>query len=64
MEFRDSESSSPSPDSKAAHENEGFLKSAWHRLTNQHSNLADDPRPEEKKNEKESEEPKRASGSG
>ena len=30
---QDSKTGSPSDDS---HKNEGFLKSAWHRLTNQH----------------------------
>ena len=64
FQTRESESSSSSADSTEAHKNEGFLKSAWHRLTNQHSNLTDDPKAEEKKAEKEDEEPKRASGSG
>ena len=45
------------------HKNEGFLKSAWHRLTHQHDNL--EPDSSEKKSEsKDSDEPKKASGSG
>lgn len=47
----------------ADHKNEGFLKSAWHRLTHQHDNLEPDNGPETKKEEK-SDEPKKASGSG
>ena len=61
---RDSTGTSPAPpDSKEAHKNEGFLKSAWHRLTHQHDNLTDE-KADDKKTEKEDEEPKRASGSG
>ncbi len=47
----------------AAHENEGFLKSAWHNLTGQHNHLKTD----EKKTQepaKDDEEPKKRSGSG
>lgn len=47
------------------HKNEGFLKSAWHRLTHQHDNLEPDQKPkDETKNNKDDEEPKTASGSG
>jgi len=54
------------------HKNEGFLKSAWHRLTHQHDNLEPDepktkekePKDEAKDNSKDDEEPKKASGSG
>lgn len=44
------------------HKNEGFLKSAWHKLTHQHDNLEPDE-PAQKK-DKDEEEPKKASGSG
>jgi len=71
-------SSSPSPASdpsnKAAdkatdkasdHKNEGFLKSAWHKLTHQHDNLDADGKPKDNKDKKDEEEPpKKASGSG
>lgn len=47
------------------HKNEGFLKSAWHRLTHQHDNLEPDEKPkDETKTNKDDEEPKKASGSG
>ena len=62
-----SSSPSPSSNSAAAHQNEGFLKSVWHSLTHQHDHLKDDkPRdakPEEGGKAAE-EEPKKASGSG
>ncbi|EXJ80652.1 molecular chaperone DnaJ [Capronia epimyces CBS 606.96] len=57
------------PSSKPAdHKNEGFLKSAWHKLTHQHDNL--DPEIEGKQSKdgksesKDDEVPKKASGSG
>lgn len=57
-----SSSSTDSPsNSKAAHENEGILKSIWHRVTHQHDNLTDDVKPEGKKVDQEK--PKKASGS-
>lgn len=70
---KDSKASKPS-NSAADHKNEGFLKSAWHRLTHQHDNL-DTEKPDEghktmkdqKDNKSEGgddEEPKKASGSG
>lgn len=49
------------------HKNESFLKSAWHRLTHQHDNLPPEepPASSSKADEKpESEEPKKAAGSG
>lgn len=50
------------------HKNEGFLKSAWHKLTHQHDNLdsetSDKNKPEDKSPSKDDEEPKKASGSG
>ena len=53
------------------HKNEGFLKSAWHRITHQHDNLKPETpeTPEKKKKEKttgqpENDEPKKATGSG
>lgn len=61
----------PAQDNKASkpagktedHKNEGFLKSAWHRITHQHDNLESETseKPEKKK---EDDEPKKASGSG
>jgi molecular chaperone DnaJ len=66
-----SDSSKPKPSNKAAdHKNEGFLKSAWHRLTGEHDNLEPE-KPEEKTSnekekgkEKDDDEQKKASGSG
>jgi molecular chaperone DnaJ len=58
------------PSNKASdHKNEGFLKSAWHRLTHQHDNLEPDESAKNEskgdgKNDKDEEEPKKASGSG
>jgi molecular chaperone DnaJ len=71
---KSSSPSSPSSSNKPSdHKNEGFLKSAWHKLTHQH----DDPEPDNNindtkradgKNSKDTpsqdEEPKKASGSG
>jgi len=55
--------SSNKPSNKASdHKNEGFLKSAWHKLTHQHDNLEPDDKPAEKKDDEEP--PKKASGSG
>ena len=56
-----SSSTSSASNSTDNHKNEGFLKSAWHRLTHQHDNPTDDSKPGEKSEE---EEPKKASGSG
>ncbi|KAF2877380.1 hypothetical protein BDV95DRAFT_559101 [Massariosphaeria phaeospora] len=53
-------------DSKSAqnsHQNEGFLKSAWHNITGQHRNLDTESKPAEAKKD-EDEKPKKASGSG
>lgn len=51
------------PSNKASdHKNEGFLKSAWHKLTHQHDNLEPDDKPGSKKDDEEP--PKKASGSG
>lgn len=44
------------------HKNEGFLKSAWHRLTHQHDNL--DKKKEDSSEKDQDEPPKKASGSG
>ncbi|KAL8723316.1 MAG: hypothetical protein Q9225_000368 [Loekoesia sp. 1 TL-2023] len=57
-----SQSEKPTPDS---HENEGFLKSAWHRLTNQHKDAPSKPAPSppDAGNKTEDEEPKKAAGS-
>ncbi|KAK4986238.1 mdj1 protein precursor [Elasticomyces elasticus] len=49
------------------HKNEGFLKSAWHRLTHQHDNLDKAPEKEAGKSQDSSqqdEKPKKAAGSG
>lgn len=71
--YRETQDKTPSGSNKASdHKNEGFLKSAWHRLTHQHDNLEPDAsskentKPETKtKTDKEDEEPKKkASGSG
>ena len=65
---RDSQTTSTSTgtSNKASdHKNEGFLKSAWHKLTHQHDNLEPDKaQKKDSKGDKEDEEPKKASGSG
>lgn len=64
MDTDNKKSDSKGPSRKASdHKNEGFLKSAWHRLTHQHDNLEPDAKPETKKDDK-GDEPKKASGSG
>jgi len=69
--MRQQEPSSPSPTSDSSkkatntaseHKNEGFLKSAWHKLTHQHDNLDSDGKSKDNKDEEEP--PKKASGSG
>ncbi|KAL9604329.1 MAG: hypothetical protein Q9179_001885 [Wetmoreana sp. 5 TL-2023] len=57
------ESSPPSTDS---HKNEGFLKSAWHKLTHQHDDVSTKPSPSQPDAESkgEGEAPKKAAGSG
>ena len=52
-----------------SHKNEGFLKSAWHKLTHQHDNLTSDDRnpslsDSKTTNKTDEEEPKKAAGSG
>ncbi|EXJ57972.1 molecular chaperone DnaJ [Cladophialophora yegresii CBS 114405] len=60
----DSPASKPS-EKRADHKNEGFLKSAWHKLTHQHDNLeSDKPGKESKAEQHEDNEPEKASGSG
>lgn len=60
--MNDSENKASKPSKKASdHKNEGFLKSAWHKLTHQHDDLEPDDKPSEKKDD---DEPKKASGSG
>lgn len=55
--------STKKPSNKASdHKNEGFLKSAWHKLTHQHDNLEPDDKASQKKDDEEP--PKKASGSG
>lgn len=45
------------------HQNEGWIKNAWHNLTGQHKNSKPDEPGETTKDEKKNEEPKKASGS-
>ncbi|KAI9876019.1 MAG: hypothetical protein M1830_007534 [Pleopsidium flavum] len=60
-----SSSSSTSSKSSDSHKNEGFLKSAWHKLTHQHDNPSPDPESSSSGQKKEDEEePKKAAGSG
>ncbi len=60
---KDDKTSKPS-NQAADHKNEGFLKSAWHKLTHQHDNLEPDkPEKETKAERQEEDEPKKASGS-
>ena len=47
-----------------AHKNEGFLKSAWHKLTHQHENLPPEEPKANLEDKGQEEEPKKASGSG
>jgi molecular chaperone DnaJ len=56
----------PKTSNKAAdHKNEGFLKSAWHRLTGEHDNLEPEKPEEKPPTEKDKDgEQKKASGSG
>lgn len=59
-------STTPSSSNAAeSHKGEGFLKSAWHKLTHQHDNPPpDEPATGTKPDEKsETEEPKKAAGS-
>ena len=61
-------------DSTEAHKNEGFLKSAWHRLTHQHDHLTEENTARKdgttaegeatRMDGKTDEEPKKESGSG
>ena len=70
MDFKKEHTPPPAPGSKEEadlHKNEGFLKSAWHRLTHQHDHL--DKQDSSKSSEQSSsstdtEEPKKSSGSG
>ncbi|KAL8702224.1 MAG: hypothetical protein Q9224_000094 [Gallowayella concinna] len=61
-------SSSPKPEAPRAdsHKNEGFLKSAWHKLTHQHDEPPARPSPSvpEAERKGDDEEPKKAAGSG
>lgn len=62
---QDKTTSNQASNQASDHKNEGFLKSAWHRLTHQHDNLEpEQPPKDETKNNKDDEEPKKASGSG
>jgi molecular chaperone DnaJ len=53
---------SKSSNKAKSHEHEGFLKSAWHKLTHQHDDL--DAEKDQKSKEQDDEEPKKAAGSG
>ena len=66
MGYSSDSTASSSSSSADAHQNEGFLKSAWHKLTHQHDNLlTEEPKARPKTDEKGSEEePKKAAGSG
>jgi molecular chaperone DnaJ len=46
------------------HQNEGFLKSAWHKLTHQHDDLEKDNGSGKEKAKEDEEEPKKGAGSG
>jgi len=59
---QDADNASATSNKDADHKNEGFLKSAWHRLTHQHDNL--EPNNDKKNESKDDQEPKKASGSG
>ncbi len=65
-ESHGSSGTSAAKQSDDAHKNEGFLKSAWHKLTHQHDDLppansTTGPKVEDKSGEEES---KKAAGSG
>ena len=73
--LREPKDSTSDPSTKATdHKNEGFLKSAWHKLTHQHDNLEPEndqkdqkdkmDKKDKKTQSKDEEEPKKASGSG
>jgi len=70
--FGDASSSGGVPSEADLHKNEGFLKSAWHKITGQHDHLnqsdqaekSAEAKPENTKRAVEPEEPKKASGSG
>ncbi|KAL8797933.1 MAG: hypothetical protein Q9182_007102 [Xanthomendoza sp. 2 TL-2023] len=61
-------SSSPKPEARPAdsHKNEGFLKSAWHKLTHHHDDALSRPSPPiaEAERKGDDDEPKKAAGSG
>ena len=65
MNFDTQEQQANKSDDAEAHKNEGFLKSAWHRMTGQHDHLDQNQKAAESNNANgEEEEPKKASGSG
>ncbi|KAL9098995.1 MAG: hypothetical protein Q9163_005439, partial [Psora crenata] len=66
MNVSTSDISAASSSSTASHRNEGFLKSAWHKLTHQHDNLGSDTPTDQatgKEDRSQEEEPKKAAGS-
>jgi molecular chaperone DnaJ len=60
-----SASSGPTSTKASDHRNEGFLKSAWHKLTHQHDGVDQEGKEKEKEKPKDEEqEPKKGAGSG
>lgn len=57
------EADSKSTSKQGDHQNEGWMKSAWHSLTGQHDSMKEEPG-QAKQDEEPKEEPKKASGSG
>jgi len=69
--YREAEAASKHPGAASStstkassHENEGFLKSAWHKLTHQHDDLEKDNTNSKERPNEEEEEPKKGAGSG
>ncbi|KAI9732657.1 MAG: hypothetical protein M1834_003994 [Cirrosporium novae-zelandiae] len=60
---KEQSSSSSASDSADSHQNEGFIKSAWHKLTGQHDNLMDESKDESKDKKGPDEKFKKGSGS-
>ncbi|PGG97495.1 chaperone DnaJ [Blastomyces parvus] len=55
---------SSSTSSDTSHKNEGFLRSAWHKLMHQHGSSSDSTKPNETGDGNKTDESKKASGSG
>lgn len=57
----------PTSNKESDHQNEGFIKSTWHKITGQHDHLQADSPSDSKPvdaEKKDQDEPKKASGSG